>query len=291
MAIIDEIKASFKEGTSLIKLIYINLAVFVIAKIITVFFILFTVDFSLINYLAVPADFSKLLTRPWTIITYMFYHESFLHILFNLLWLYWFGRIFLRYLDQKKLLNIYLLGGISGGFLYMLAYNAFPAFKPSVPVSAALGASAGVIAVVVAISFYVPNYNLNLMFIGPVKLKYIALVTILLDIMGIGGGNAGGHIAHLGGALFGYLFTLQYKSGKELGKGFGKFLDSLFTFFKPRKRMKVSYKKPVNDFEYNKQKADDQKEIDRILDKIAKSGYKSLTKAEKEQLFKISNNK
>ena len=291
MAIIDEIKASFKEGTSLIKLIYINLAVFVIAKIITVFFVLFNIDFSLIQWLAVPADFGKLLNKPWTIITYMFYHESFLHILFNLLWLYWFGRIFLRYLDQKKLLNIYLLGGILGGFLYMLAYNTFPAFKPSVPVSAALGASAGVIAVVVAISFYVPNYTLNLMFIGPVKLKYIALVTILLDIMGIGGGNAGGHIAHLGGALFGYLFTLQYKNGKELGKGFGKFLDSLFTFFRPRKRMKVSYKKPVDDFEYNKQKADNQKEIDRILDKIANSGYKSLTKDEKEQLFKMSNNK
>ncbi len=290
MAIIDEIKESFKEGSSLTKLIYVNLAVFVIAKIISVFFILFNIDFGLVQWLALPADFSRLASRPWTIITYMFYHESFLHILFNLLWLYWFGRIFLRYLDQKRLLNVYILGGICGGVLYMLAYNAFPAFKPSVPVSVALGASAGVIAVVVAISYYVPNFILNLMFIGPVKLKYIALVTILLDIMGIGGGNAGGHIAHLGGALFGYLFTVQYKNGKELGRGFGKFLDSIFTFFKPRKRMKVTYKKPTDDFEYNSQKVENQKEIDRILDKIAQSGYKSLTKAEKEQLFKMGNN-
>lgn len=295
MAIVDEIKESFKKGSNLVKLIYINLAVFVIVKIISAIRFLFGLEQIAENpiskWLAVPANGMALLEKPWTIITYMFYHEGFLHILFNLLWLYWFGIIFLRYFDQKKLLNIYLLGGLSGAALYIAAFNIFPAFQNIVvnPEAGALGASASVIAVCMAISFYAPNHSINLIFIGPIKLKYIAAVLIILDIISIKSFNSGGHIAHLGGALFGYLFTRQYKKGKYLGKNFSNFLDSFFSIFKPRKKMKVTYKKPVDDYEYNKMKVDKQKEIDKILDKIAKSGYKSLTKDEKEKLFKMSN--
>lgn len=292
MGIFDEIKNSFKSGNSLIKLIYINLAVFLAVKIISVFFFLASTSqtFSLVRWLAVPADLHNLLYRPWTIFTYMFLHEGFLHILFNMLWLYWFGQIFLRYFDDKKLLSVYLVGGLSGAALYILSFNIFPVFEQITPVSFALGASASVIAIVIATSVYAPNYKINLMFIGPVALKYIALVTIILDVLSIASSNAGGHIAHLGGALFGYLYIMQLKKGKNITRGFDRFMDKIFSIFKPRPKIKVTYKRPMTDMErdieYNKEQAAKQEDIDKILDKIAKSGYNSLTKKEKEILFK-----
>lgn len=293
MDIIKEIKESFKVGSYLTKLIYINIAIFVIVNIIDVVFYLANASvsnvFSVTWWLSVPADTHQLIYRPWTIITYMFLHHEFMHILFNMLWLFWFGKIFLEFLDQKKLLSVYLLGGISGGLLYVLAFNVFPVFKPFVANSVALGASASVIAIVTAISFYVPDYTVMLMFIGRVKLKYIAIVTIFLDVLSIASGNAGGHIAHIGGAIFGYAFIANYKKGKVITKGFESFLDSLFTIFKPRPKVKVTYKKPpTSDIEYNAAKVQNQAEIDRILEKISKSGYDSLSKDEKDKLFKMS---
>ncbi|MFO7922948.1 MAG: rhomboid family intramembrane serine protease [Bacteroidales bacterium] len=293
MSVIDEIKESFKKGSMLTRLIYINLAVFVIIKIIQVIFFLFSTGqpgtFHLIHWLAVPAGFSELLSKPWTILTYMFLHDGFLHILFNILWLYWFGRIFLEYLDEKKLLGVYLLGGLAGAALYILSFNLFPAFSQVLPVSRALGASAAVLAVVISISVYVPNYTLNLIFIGPVKLKYIAAFMILLDIISIQGNNAGGHIAHLGGAMFGWFFIRHYRKGRDITKGINVLVYKLAKWFKPGKKLKVEYRKPQSDIEYNRQKARRQKRIDDILDKISKSGYDSLTKEEKEILFKVSN--
>ena len=292
MSIYDEIKGSFKSGSALTKLIYINLAVFLAVKIVSVFFFLASSSqtFSLVNWLAVPADLTNLLHRPWTIVTYMFLHEGFLHILFNMLWLYWFGQIFLSYFDDKKLLSVYLVGGLAGAALYILAFNVFPAFEQITPVSFALGASASVIAIVIATSVYAPNHKINLMFFGPVALKYIALVTILIDVLSIASSNAGGHIAHLGGALFGYLYISQLKRGKNMTKGFDRFMDKIFSLFKPRPKIKVTYKRPMTDMErdieYNKAQAAKQEDIDKILDKIAKSGYSSLTKKEKEILFK-----
>ncbi len=288
--ITEEIKASFKEGNSLAKLIYINLGVFVVVKLFKVILFLFNVNagFDPVHWLAVPADLAKLITRPWTLVTYMFLHEGFLHILFNLLWLYWFGKIFLQYLSEKSLLNVYLLGGLAGAGLYILAFNLFPVFQAAVPVSFALGASAAVLAIVIAISVYTPDYTLNLLFIGPVKLKYIALFVVGLDILSIAGSNAGGHIAHLGGALFGYFFARKINRGEDITKGFGKFVDTVFSWFKPKQKMKVTHKKEATDMEYNKRKAEEQEEIDKILDKIALSGYKSLSKHEKDILFKMS---
>ncbi len=291
MSIFDEIKNSFKSGNSLLKLIYINLAVFLAVKIISVFFFLASTSqsFSLVRWLAVPADLHNLLYRPWTIFTYMFLHEGFLHILFNMLWLYWFGQIFLSYFDDKKLLSVYLVGGLSGAALYILSFNIFPVFEQITPVSFALGASASVIAIVIATSVYAPDYKINLMFIGPVALKYIALVTIVLDVLSIASSNAGGHIAHLGGALFGYLYIVQLKKGKNITRGFDRFMDKIFSIFKPRPKIKVTYKRPMTDrerdIEFNKAQAAKQESIDKILDKIAKSGYNSLTKKEKEILF------
>ncbi len=290
MSILDEIKKSFRGGSTLIKLIYINLAVFLAVKLIGVVFFLLSIDptFSIVNWFAVPADISNLVFKPWTIFTYMFLHQDFLHILFNMLWLYWFGQIFLRYFDEKKLLSVYLVGGLAGAALYILAFNVFPVFSNILPMSYALGASASVIAIVIAVSVYAPNFKVNLLFFGPVALKYIAIVTIILDILSIASSNAGGHIAHLGGALLGYFYIVQMKKGRNITKGFDRFMDKVFSLFKRREKFKVTYKRPVTDYEYNKSKAAEQKNIDAILDKIAKSGYDSLTKTEKEILFKNS---
>ena len=178
MGIGDQIKETFRDGISLIKLIYINVAVFLLIKIVQVLAFLFGfsgISDLLVHWLAVPADLGTLITRPWTIITYMFLHEGFFHILFNLLWLYIFGRIFLMYLSEKRLLSVYLVGGLAGAALYILAFNVFPAFQQVVSISLALGASASVMAIVIAISVYVPNFSINLLLIGPVKLKYIEI--------------------------------------------------------------------------------------------------------------------
>lgn len=290
MSIVDEIKQSFKSGSSLTKLIYINLSVFLIVKLIAVFFFLFSIEdkIDLVSWLAVPADLSNLLYKPWTVFSYMFLHQEFLHILFNMLWLYWFGQIFLYYFDNKKLLSVYIVGGLAGAFIYILTFNIFPVFTDILPVSYALGASASVIAIVIAVSVYAPNHTIYLLFFGAVKLKYIALATILIDVISIASTNAGGHLAHLGGALFGYFYILQYKKGKNLTKYFDQIMDLLFSVFKPRPKIKVSYRRPVDDIEYNKSKVQKQAEIDKILDKIAKSGYDSLSKQEKETLFKNS---
>jgi membrane associated rhomboid family serine protease len=293
MTIADEIKESFAKGSVLTKLIYVNLSVFVIVKILQVVFFLFSIGppggFFIIEWLAVPANFSDLLSRPWTIFTYMFLHEGFLHILFNILWLYWFGRIFLEYLDEKKLLGVYILGGLAGAALYIFSFNLFPAFTQVLPVSKALGASAAVLAVVISISVYVPNYTIYLLFLGPVKLKYIAVFMVVLDIISIAGSNAGGHIAHLGGALFGWLFIRQFRKGRDVTKGINGVAVRLAAFFKPNPKLKVEYRKTRTDYDYNKQKIMKQQQIDEILDKISKSGYDSLSKEEKEILFKVSN--
>lgn len=292
MSIIDEIKQSFKNGNTLIKLIYLNLAVFLAVKIVTIVYFLFNIQgssFSLVNLLALPADIHSLTYKPWTIFTYMFLHEGFIHILFNMLWLFWFGQIFLRFLNEKNLLSLYIVGGLFGGFLYVLSYNIFPVFNPTT--SIALGASASVMAIVIATSVYAPNYTINLMFIGPVKLKYIALFSIVLDILSIPTSNSGGHIAHLGGALFGFIYISQYRKGKNITKGFGNIMDKIFSLFKPKSKFKVTYKRPMTDIEYNKTKAEEQKYVDKILEKIAQKGYNSLSKKEKELLFKMSNKK
>jgi len=288
MGIKEEIKESFKEGSILTKLIYVNLGIFVL--LVKVVFFLFAPksDFLIFEWFSLPANVNTLLVRPWTIISYMFLHESFLHILFNMLWLYWFGKIFLQFIDEKKLLSVYILGGISGGLFYILSFNVFPAFREIIPFSFALGASASVVAVVVAISFLIPNYELSLMFIGKVKLKYIAFASILIDIISIASTNAGGHLAHLGGAIFGYLFIVRYKKNKNISSGFANFIYSIGILFRPKEKIKVSYKKTKTDWDYNAQKVNERENIDHILDKISKSGYDSLTKEEKAKLFNMS---
>jgi membrane associated rhomboid family serine protease len=300
MNISEELKLVFRKGNTLYKLIFINVAIFVVIGLIFVIYRLFTPGITLndlqqiysegfLKYLMVPSIPGELLHRPWTIVTYMFTHFNFLHILFNMLMLYWFGKIFLQYLTEKQLLSTYLLGGLAGAVLFMIFVNGFPGLREHLG-SSMLGASAAIMAVVFAISFYVPDYTLYMLFIGPVKLKYIALGFIILDVLMIASYNAGGHIAHLGGALYGFYFIYRYKNGKDTGKWLNNFLDSIAELFKSRPKLNVTYrttKKVMSDEEYNRTKVEKQKEIDRILDKIAKAGYESLTKKEKETLFNL----
>ena len=275
----DEIKESFREGSALTRLIYINLGLFLVIRIVNVFYFLAGVEFPFLDWLALPSDFK--------LITYMFLHFDFLHILFNLLWLYWMGQIFLGYFDQGKLIAIYLLGGIFGGLFYVLGYNSFPVFAGMVADSRLLGASASVIAIITALAMHAPNHTIHLMFIGPVKMKYIALFSVLMYVIGISSSNAGGNLAHLGGAAWGVIYVLQLRRGIDPAKGVGWLLNSLKKQFSAKPKVKVCYRKPENDIEYNRKKNLDQVRMNEILEKISKSGYGSLTKEEKEILFRM----
>ncbi len=285
MEIFDDIKRTFKEGSALTRLIYINLGVFLVVKILGVFFYLANQPFLLVNWLSVPSTFSALLAKPWTLITYMFFHVGFIHILFNVLGLYWFGKLFLYHFEGSKLTSVYLLGGISGGLLYVLAYSFLPTFQGINGLL--LGASGAIIAILVAVSVYDPNREIYLFFIGKFPLKYVAAFYVLLSIIGISTSNPGGNIAHLGGALWGWFYIVQLRKGKDMGDGFIRFLNKIADLFKPKSNMKVTYKQPPrDDHEYNKMKHEQQEEINKILEKIAKKGYDSLSKSEKELLFK-----
>ena len=293
-----DLKSFFRSKNMLVKLIIINVVVWLCIMFLEVLFDLFNSSFmdTLVNWLAVPASFGKLITRPWTLITYMFLHLEFWHILFNMLWLYWFGRIFLEYLNERQLLSTYIMGGLAGALLYILSFNIFPKFQDTYLLSIALGASASVMAIIVAISYYVPNYSIHLLFFGPVKIIYIAIFSIVLDIIMIRSSNSGGHLAHLGGAIWGFYYIYNLKKGNDFSRIFAKFSWHNLTqpFMRPKKtKFKSVYTNPraKSDEEYNYQKKQDQVKIDAILDKISKSGYESLSKAEKELLFKTSNKK
>jgi membrane associated rhomboid family serine protease len=294
MGLWDDIKKTFREGSTLTRLIYLNIAVFIVLTIIAVIGFLITdpdISDKALNLFAVPSSLKTLLLRPWTLITYMFVHKDVWHILFNMLWLYWFGAIFLEYLDQRKLVAVYLLGGLSGALLYILSFNIFPAFAGVVSESVAIGASASVMAIVVAIAAYVPDYTVQLILFGRIKIKYMALAIFVLTSVMDFSVNSGGKLAHIGGAFFGYFYTLNLRQGRDMGKGLNSIIDFFAAMFKPRKKLKVTHKKTATEYEYNKVKVEHQAIINRILDKISKGGYDSLTKEEKETLFKESQKK
>lgn len=245
----------------------------------------------LIGYLSLPASISQFVLQPWSIVTYMFLHVEFFHILFNMLWLYWFGKIFLDYLTGRQLLWVYILGGLSGGLLFIAAYNIFPVFEVSISRAYALGASASIMAIVAAIATLMPDYPLYLMFIGKIKLKHIAIFTIVVDFLLIKSDNPGGHIAHIGGMAWGLMYTLFYLKQQNKGGFMGKMSQYLHHLFsvKPKTKFKVYHnERHVSDDQYNINKKLQQEKIDKILEKISKSGYSSLTKEEKELLFRSS---
>jgi membrane associated rhomboid family serine protease len=296
-SILKGIKDSFRQGSDMTKLIYINIAIFLAMKILAILGFLIGnsgITYQALDLLAVPSDTSTLLTRPWTILTYMFVHKGFLHLLFNMLWLFWFGKMFQESLSRARLSAVYILGGLTGAAIYMLAYNIFPAFQEAKFESIAIGASASVMAIVFAVAFYNPQRKLRLAFIGDVKLIHIALISIIVDVISLPSGNAGGHIAHLGGALYGYLFAINYRKNKDISSFFVSVIDSFSGFisrlFSSKPKMKVhrgdNQARHMDDKQYNSRKKEDQERINSILDKISKSGYDSLTQEEKGILFR-----
>lgn len=228
--------------------------------------------------LSVPGYYGDVLFKPWTVITYMFTHEELFHFIFNMLVLYWFGKIFEDFLNKKQFTFTYLAGGLFGALLYLVFYAIFPAFEEVRYNSVLLGASGSVMAIVVATATLLPDYSLRLLIFGDVRLKYLALVYVVIDIIGLSGLNPGGSIAHLGGALLGFVFIKQLQAGNDWSK-----------IFQSRRRLKVVKKASGSTTTITNSRVPEQELIDQILDKISRSGYESLTKQEKEQLFKASN--
>ncbi|MFZ4523576.1 MAG: rhomboid family intramembrane serine protease [Bacteroidales bacterium] len=298
---LDEIRRFFRQGSALSVLILINVAVWVLIQALkVVFFFYNSPDSDALNALlmhsfAIPASIPLFWAKPWTLVTYMFLHIDIWHIMFNMLWLYWFGRIFLEFLPSRQLVLIYFLGGLTGGLFYILAFNTFPVFESIVPVSFALGASASVMAIVFAIAVYVPNYNIQLFLFGRLRIIYLAVILFVFDFFMIPSGNAGGHIAHIGGAILGaiYILLFRYSRAAMLPGNPPDFLRNFFNLFRRRKpsgySQGVNSTRPVSDEEYNFNKRETQKRVDAILEKISRGGYDCLTKEEKEFLFNSSN--
>lgn len=293
---ITDLKYKLRYFNALQKLIAINVVIYLVVNIGNVVFRLFNFpeDFitgTVADWVAVPSSLSTLITRPWTIITYAFYHERFFHILFNMLWLYFMGQLFVEYLGEKKLAAVYFLGGIAGAFLFILFYNIFPLFNAEVNISVALGASASVLAITIAIATLLPDYTISLFVPGfTVKLKYIAIVLFLIDLLSIAGSNAGGSIAHIGGALFGFIFIKRLQKGNDISAGTQRLISRISSVFTKQPPIRVVYRKNNSDEAYNQTKQASQETIDRILDKISKSGYQSLSNDERDILFKASKN-
>jgi len=268
------------------KLIAVNVLVYIINALLPFLFQLSSN--SLVQWFELPKDFFDFLSQPWSLVTYSFFHGDLWHLFWNMVMLYFSGRIFLNLFGPGKFINVYFLGVIMGGLLFLLSYNIFPAF---IGFKAALiGASAGVTAVLIFICAYIPNQEVRLFFFN-LKLWYIGAFFVIVDLIQIPSGNSGGHLAHLGGAILGYVYARQLLRGRDIGAGFGRFLGSLGDLFKKKEKrspLKTVHrkKKASEKSKVNYDKAARQRKIDAILDKISKSGYESLSKTEKDFLFK-----
>ena len=286
MSFVDDIKNVFsRSGSGLTRIILINVFIFLILNITDALIKLNGSGPSLVFWLAIPGNIPLAATHAWTLITYMFIHDGLMHILLNMLWLYWIGKIFVEYVGSKKLVGVYILGGLSGGILYLLVAMIAPLYFYN---TFLLGASAGVMAVVIATAVLLPDYVIHLLFFGHVRLKYLALVSFILTSVLDISQNTGGKIAHIGGALFGVLYILQHKSGRDIVKPVTAFLNWVQSLFSGKSKIKVSYSRKASDDDYNSNQRAKQAKIDQILDKISKSGYEALTKEEKDFLFKAS---
>lgn len=305
-SIMDDFKNVFrKRDNALMQIIVINLIAAVVS---VVFYVTLTVFIPMPatwhfikSQLLLSSDWQTFIVRPWTFFTYAFFHVSPFHILFNMLFLYWFGKLIEEYLGTKRVISLYVLGALTGAVLFVLLMNFVPYFYHTKIEHLLVGASAGVYAIVVAAATLLPNYTFHLLFFGPVKIKYIALVGIILSFLGIAGANAGGDIAHMGGAIMGYVFVAQLNRGRDLGRWINVILDKIASLFRPKPKMKTtyrsktkvavnrSYRTNVNN-KSTQPGTPDQSEIDAILDKISESGYESLSKEEKQKLFQASQN-
>jgi membrane associated rhomboid family serine protease len=276
-----------KSDSKLNLLIAINVAVFLLINIPAVFAWLFTGSMQTVlglanEYLAIPAYLPKLAVRFWTPLTYMFMHDGIFHILFNMLWLYWLGQIFEEYLGNKRIVGVYLLGGLVGAAFYVISYNVFPVFAGVLPFSTAVGASASVMAIVVATATLLPDYTVSIIFLGPIKLKWIAIAYVVFDFLSIAGPNSGGEIAHIGGALLGFVYIKRMQKGSD-------WVANIANLFKAGPKLSKLKVVARNNNKRSSSKPR-QEDVDVILDKISKVGYENLSKEEKEVLFRASKN-
>ncbi len=310
-SIIDDFKTTWGKPNSLLaRLIIVNVLVFVAINIIQ---ILIPLEYfhQFIQNLAMPTSLfegrgdgalytNPFIYKPWTFFTAFFTHEAFGHILYNMLALYWFGMLIRDFLGDRKLLSLYFLGGIAGSISMLILYNVVPGFGGGNGIG--YGASAAVLSIMVAAATKFPDYNFNLLFIGPVKIKYIVLVLLFISFTGLKGSNVGGEVAHMAGALIGFVYIRQLHNGTDLGKPILTVSDFLVNFFKPKPKIKVTHRsgsrraaKKTNASAGRKPSKSSsvdeppQEEIDAILDKISQSGYDSLSKDEKQKLFNASN--
>jgi membrane associated rhomboid family serine protease len=300
-SILDDFKNAFnRPNNGLMKILFINIAVFLALIFVRVILSLSGaggVYDLILHQLMLPAALDSFIVKPWTLVTYFFTHEGFFHILFNMLFIYWFGSLIMEFLGSQKLVNLYVLGGLAGGLFYILLYNTLPYFSQQVEVSRMLGASAGVYAIVVGAATFMPNYTISLILLGPVRIKYIALFYVILSFAQSAGPNAGGELAHLAGAALGFIYIKQLQNGNDLGKPLQGFFGFIKSFFVRQPRVSVSYRNKTqktstrssrNSSRKSYSNKSDQDEIDAILDKISESGYDSLTKEEKQKLFDAS---
>lgn len=301
----NNISFRWKTASWLLKIVYINIAIFLLLRILGVVGFFFGVETnSWLRWIECPSSLSILAQQPWAIFTYMFAQFDVIHILFNMLWLYGFGRLFLEFNSQKQLLALYIYGGILGAVVFMLGYNFLPAFQYNV--GWLIGSSASAIAIVIATAILNPDYKVGLLFIGQVSLKWIAIITLAIFFLGLSGENSGGHMAHFGGALAGALYGLMMRRGTDITRSFNSLLDHIANSFASIKDFKFpkrnkAQKPKANKWNNNKSQQtntnptdkasaspEDQAELDKILDKIKKSGYTALTAEEKKRLFDVS---
>lgn len=287
----NDLSYKFKTANIVVKLIVINVVVWL-----GLFLMEWALDMGpiLTKWLSLPTDLGRLVIQPWSLLTYAFLHGGFFHIFWNMVILYWFGQIVLNLFTEKRFLTVYLLGALAGGVLYVLAYNLFPVLITS---SAYLvGASAAVRAIMIFIATYTPNTEVRIIFFN-VKLWHIGVFVVLMDLIQLPtSSNAGGLLAHLGGALFGYVYATQLAKGNDIGIWWERLADTVAGWFKskpkqPKKaKMKTVYKsqsrQSTSYSTSGMSKSEQQKRIDSILDKISKSGYESLSKEDKDFLFK-----
>lgn len=293
-SIIDDIKNSLRYGNTTIRLIWINVGVFVVLGLIRLLGFLFGINTpfqKIVEGLALPSSLKDLMWQPWSLITHLFLHIVLWHIFMNMLVLYWFGNILSDFVTQRRILPVYILGGLAGAVAVLLSYALFPVFRNSDAI--AYGASASVMAILTCMAAISPNYTLHLILLGRIPIKFLALALFIIDLISIPQSNAGGHIAHIGGAIFGIVYARQWQRGDAWGKTFNRLTDKVIQLIdKNKEPAKQSYQQPKNTTRSNSSPTlSEQERIDQILDKIAQTGYDSLTQEEKTFLFKVSNKK
>jgi membrane associated rhomboid family serine protease len=290
MNIINDLKLQYKTGDMGTKLIFWNILLFLVPEVVCGLLKLFKIEIDYQVYIALSNNVLMLAFKPWTIISYAFFHGGFFHLIANMLMLHFVNRLFTTYFSQKQMFGLYFLGSIFAGFIYIVSYALLPLLANQNALL--VGSSASVMAILIATTTYQPNMNIRMPLIGNIKLWHIAIVFLAIDLIQLPMNNTGGHLSHIGGAIFGFIFTKSLQYGTDLTKAFNKMVDWFVSLFSVKKA--TPFKKvhrnisPISKTNTTSKiviKDKTQQQIDEILDKISQSGYDSLTKEEREFLF------